>query len=86
MIAFEGMSTMIIHTAVKLVSCNVGDLTVVGGTAAVFSVGKSPFNTSSWTIGSELTQFDTDAYAIAKTVEVMSAFYTEEVPPPDNIF
>jgi hypothetical protein len=40
----------------------------------------------SWTIGSELTQFDADAYAIVRTAETLAEYYTEEVPPPVNFF
>ena len=39
-----------------------------------------------WTISSELTQFDADAAAIAKAVEVMATYYTHERAPPANIF
>jgi hypothetical protein len=31
-------------------------------------------------------QFDTDAYALARTAEEITHTYTDEVPPPDNIF
>ena len=59
---------------------------VVGGAAATFSVGGSTWTNSTWTIGSELTQFDADAVAIAKAVEVMVTYYTHERAPPANIF
>ena len=49
-------------------------------------MGGSAWTNSAWTIGSELTQFDADAAAIAKAVEVMSAYYTHERAPPANIF
>ena len=58
----------------------------IGGAAATFSVGGSAWTNSAWTIGSELTQFDADAAAIAKAVEVMAAYYTHERAPPANIF
>jgi hypothetical protein len=35
---------------------------------------------------SNLTQFDADAYALARTAEEITHTYTDEVPPPDNIF
>jgi hypothetical protein len=34
----------------------------------------------------ELTQFDTDTFAITKTAETLAEFYTEEVLPPINFF
>ena len=85
-VSYEGMSTMIIHTVAKVVSRHVGDLTVVGGVAATFSTGGSAWTNCAWTIGSELTQFDADAYALARTAETLAHYYTEEVPPPANIF
>ena len=54
---------------------------------ATFSVGGSPWTQSGWTIGSDLTQFDADAAAIAKAVEVLVAFYCSDgAPPPLLIF
>ena len=41
---------------------------------------------STWTISSELTQFDADVAAIAKAVEVMATYYTHERAPLANIF
>ena len=77
---------MLIHTAAKLVTRTFEEPTIVGGAAATFSVGGSAWTNSAWTIGSELTQFDADAAAIAKAVEVMSTYYTHERAPPANIF
>ena len=61
---------------------------VVGGAAATFSVGGSPWTQSRWTISLDLTQFDADAAALAKAVEVLSEFYCAigAPPPPSNIF
>ena len=42
----------------------------MGSAAAIFLIGGSPWTQSGWTIRSELTQFDADAAAIAKAVEV----------------
>ena len=80
-VSYDRLNMMLIHTAAKLVTRTFEEPTVVGGAAATFSVGGS-----TWTIGSELTQFDADAAAIAKAVEVMSAYYTHERAPPANIF
>jgi hypothetical protein len=59
---------------------------VVGRAAAAYSVGNGPLNVHSWTIGSELTQFDADTFAIARTAEILAEYYTEEVLPPVNFF
>ena len=77
---------MLIHTAAKLVTRTFEEPTVVGGAAATFSVGGSVWTNSTWTISSELTQFDADVAAIAKAVEVMVTYYTQEQAPLANIF
>jgi hypothetical protein len=41
---------------------------------------------SAWSAGGDLTQFDADAYALARAAEEISHTYMDEVPPPDNIF
>jgi hypothetical protein len=82
----EGMSIMISHMAAAVVSRRCGDLTVVGRAAATFSVGGSRPKVSAWSAGGNLTQFDADAYALARTVEEITHTYTDEVPPLDNIF
>jgi hypothetical protein len=48
MASCEGMSIMITHTAAAVVSRHCGDLTVVGGAAATFSVGGSRPKVSAW--------------------------------------
>jgi hypothetical protein len=53
-ISCEGWNAMISHTAACITSRVVGDLTVIGGAAATFSVGGGPLNAKAWTIGSEL--------------------------------
>ena len=85
-ISYEGLSMLLIHTAAKLVTRTFEEPTVVGGAAATFSVGGSTWTNSAWTISSELTQFDVDAAAIAKAVEVMTSYYTHKRAPPANIF
>jgi hypothetical protein len=85
-ISCDGWNAMIIHMAACITTCVVCDLTEVGGAAASYSVGNGLSNVHSWTIGSELTQFDADAYAIARTAETLAEYYTEEVIPPVNFF
>ena len=75
-VSYDRLSMMLIHTAAKLVTRTFEEPMVVGGAAATFSVGGSAWTNSAWTIGLELTQFDADAAAIAKAVEVMSVYYT----------
>jgi hypothetical protein len=81
-----GMSIMITHTAAAVVSQHCSDLTVVGGVAATFSVRGSRPKVSAWSAGGNLTQFDADAFALARAAEEITHTYTDEVPPPDNIF
>jgi hypothetical protein len=82
----EGMSIMICHTAAAVVSQHCSDLTVVGGAAATFSVGGSLPRVSAWSAGGNLTQFNADAFALARAVEEITHTYTDKVPPPDNFF
>jgi hypothetical protein len=82
----KGMSIMITHTAAAVVSRRCSDLTVVGGAAATFSVGGSRPKVSAWSAGGNLTQFDADAYALARMAEEITHTFTDEVPPPNNIF
>lgn len=87
MIACETLNMLLIHTASKLVERNLNECMMVGGAAAIFLIGGTPWTQSGWTIGSELTQFDTDAAALAKAVEVMVDFYCSDgAPPPSSIF
>jgi hypothetical protein len=82
----KGMSTLICHTAAAVVSQCCSDLTVVGGAAATFSVGGSRPKVSAWSARRNLMQFNTDAYALARMAEEITHTYTDEVPPPGNIF
>jgi sugar/nucleoside kinase (ribokinase family) len=82
---FSFLQSMISHMAAAVVSQHCGDLTVVGGAAATFSVGGSRLKVSAWS-GGNLMQFDADAYVLARTAEEITHTYTDEVPPPVNIF
>jgi hypothetical protein len=85
-ISCDGWNAMIIHTAACITTRVVCDLTEVGSAATSYSVGNGLLNVHSWTIGSELTQFDADAYAIVRMAETLAEYYTEEVIPPVNFF
>ena len=76
---------LIIHTAAKLVTRVFEERVVVGGAAATFSVGGSAWTNSAWTIGSELTQFDADAAAIAKAIEEVVRFHLSSDSAPPSI-
>ena len=87
-ISCETLNMLLIHTAAKLATRQMGEETVVGGAAAIFSMGGSPWTQSGWTIGSDLTQFDADVAALTKAVEVFSDFYCSDgaPPPPSHLF
>jgi hypothetical protein len=59
------MSTMFIH--VVAVTCNreAEELGVVRGAAATYTCGGNPITWHQWVAGSELTQFDADAFTLA---------------------
>ena len=87
-ISCETLNMLLIHTAAKLVTRQLDEEVVVGGAAAIFSMGGSPWTQSGWTIGSDLTQFDADVAALTKAVEVFSDFYCSDgaPPPPSQTF
>ena len=83
LVSYHRLSMLIIHTAAKLVTRVLDEQVVVGGAAATFSVGGSTWTNSAWTIGSELTQFDADAAAIAKAIKEVVRFHlsSDSTPP-----
>jgi hypothetical protein len=81
-----GMNTMLIHVAAATLNREAEGLGVVGGAAATYSHGGNPITWHQWVAGSELTQFDTDAYALAWTAEVLASSYTDGVAPPLTIY
>jgi hypothetical protein len=82
----EQWNTVICHTAVCITKHVVVDLTEVGGAACSYSVRGGPLNAIAWTIGSELTQFDADTFAIAHAAETLANTYAVEAFPPANFF
>jgi hypothetical protein len=58
-------STMFIHVAAATCNREAEELGVVGGAAATYARGGNPITWHSWAAGSELTQFDADAFALA---------------------
>jgi hypothetical protein len=84
--AAKGTSTMIIHLATATRNREAEGLGVVGGAAATYSRGGADITSHDWVIGTELTQFDADAYVLARVAEVLAQCYPLEVAPPLRIF
>jgi hypothetical protein len=84
--ASPGTSTMLVHLAAATCNREAEGLGIVGGAAATYSRGGADITSHDWVIGAELTQFDTDAYVLARAAEVLAQCYTSEVAPPLCIF
>jgi hypothetical protein len=78
----KGTSTMLIHLAAATRNREAEGLGVVGGAAATYSRGGAKITSHNWVIGSELTQFNADAYVLARAAETLAQCYTQEVAPP----
>jgi hypothetical protein len=85
-VAVKGMNTMLVHLAAATLNREAEGLGVVGRAAATYSRGGADITSHDWVIGTDLTQFDADAYVLARTAEVLAQCYTTEVAPPDNIY
>jgi hypothetical protein len=60
------------------------DNRVVGAAAAVLTQGGDRAELErSWCMGVEVTQFDVDVFALAKSAEWLASYYTNVVPPTD---
>jgi hypothetical protein len=79
-------STMFIHVAAATCNREAEELGVVGGAAATYARGVNPLTWFSWVAGSELTQFDADAFALARMAETLASTYTDGVAPPLTIY
>jgi hypothetical protein len=77
---------MLIHLAAATHNRKTEGLGVVGGAAATYSRGGADITSHDWVIGTELMQFDADAYVLARAVETLAQCYTLEVAPPLRIF
>jgi hypothetical protein len=84
--AVPGTSTLLIHLAAATCNREAEGLGIVGGAAATYSRGGADITSHDWVIGTELTQFDADAYVLARAAEVLAQCYTPEVAPPLHIF
>ena len=82
-------SVEVIFTAAKVTGRDLegtGELIPVGGASVVSQRGSNEPKTWKWTMGSEATQFDVNAFALAKAAEVLASTYTEGVTPPQVIY
>jgi hypothetical protein len=85
-VVVKGTSTMLIHLATATLNREAEGLGVVGGAAATYSRGGADITSHNWVIGTDLTQFNADAYVLARVAEVLAQCYTMEVAPPENIY
>jgi hypothetical protein len=85
-VAVKGTSTMLIHLAAATLNRGAEGLGVVGGAAATYLRGGADITSHDWVIGTDLTQFNADAYVLARVAEVLAQCYTAEVAPPDIIY
>jgi hypothetical protein len=85
-VAVKGSNTMIVHLASATLNREAEGLGVVGGAAATYSRGGAEITSHDWVIGTDLMQFDADAYVLARAAEVMAQNYTAEVAPPDHTY
>jgi len=79
-------STVIIRLAGTVSNKNRYDDKLVGGAAASVTEGVTETrqgysNTMSWCLGTEVTQYDVDLFAISKTAEWIAAEYSRATPP-----
>jgi hypothetical protein len=85
-VAVKGTNTMLIHLAAATLNREAEGLGVVGGAAATYLRGGVDITSHDWVIGTDLMQFDADAFVLARVAEVMAQCYTPEVAPPDNTY
>jgi hypothetical protein len=79
-------STMFIHVAAVTCNREAEELGVVGGAAVTYAHGGNPITWHSWAVGSDLTQFDADAFALARMAEVLASSYSDGVALPITIY
>src|SRR6266702_2507512 len=84
--SIEGLSIGIIHAVGTLTNIGRDDGVVVGSAAASFSIAGSAWTGNAWTLGRSMTQFDVDAFSIAKAAESLAVCYANEVATPDLFY
>jgi hypothetical protein len=77
---------MLIHLVAATLNREAEGLGVVGSAAATYSRGGAEITSHDWVIRTDLSQFDADAYVLARVAEVMAQCYTAEVAPPDHTY
>jgi hypothetical protein len=82
----KGSNTMLIHLAAATRNREADGLGVVGGVVATYLRGGAEITSHDWVIGSDLMQFDANAYVLARAAEVMAQCYTVEVAPPNHTY
>ena len=76
----DSLNNNFIFTAGAIKAHDLGDCTMVGGAGLVHLHKWDNPSNFQWTIGSELTQFDADADALAKAAEFINVAYSEDLP------
>ena len=79
-------STSMFFTAAKVTQRDVGDLTEVGGTGVVSLRGGEEPHSQRWMVGSEVTQFDANCFALAKAAECLATTYTADIDCPPVVY
>ena len=79
-------STEVVFTSAKVMERDVGDLTMVGGTALVSCHGGEEPKSLKQTVGSEVTQFDVGVCVLAMAGESLAEKYGEGTAPPLVIY
>ena len=79
-------STSVFFTAAKVTWRDVGDLTEVGGTSVVSLWGGEELHLLKWMVGSEVTQFNTNCFTLAKAAECLAKTYSAELDCPPVVY
>ena len=79
-------STSVYFTAAKVQTRDIGDLTEVGGASVVTLRGGEEPTTKRWTVGSEVTQFDANCFALAKAAECLNTTYAADSDCPPIVY
>ena len=79
-------STSVFFTTAKVLCSDVGDLTDVGGTSVATLQGGEDPHAERWTVGSEVTQFDANCFALAKAAECLNTRYSADLDCPPIIY
>jgi hypothetical protein len=85
--AVTPISGAIIRVAGTISNKDCPDNRMVGACAAVLSQGGDREDQiRSWCVGTEMSQFDVDMMALARTAEWIVSYFTSRAAPPSNIY